>query len=259
MHPAIAAEVFAFTTGVTAAAAAGKGGPDAAQLLPERPRTATSLVFLTSSRECAVVEVTSMRESGGGTTGAVVGGEEGRWGIRGGGIVATAVLCLLASRSRGRGRKGVSATELPSPILAAASLPPTGGGRGFGFGFGFGFGGGDLSSGPLIAILTVDGMDHVQLLSCVAVPLTSIEVGMCPNDFFTLSPLLPTPLSTGATATFASSSGGRRTVAKTYAGKSRLIAVDNCESPQGFADRLMRLCIDAFDPHVSWCGRLPRS
>ena len=48
VHPTIATVVFAFATGVTAAAAAGEGGPDAAQSLPGRPRMATSLVFLTS-------------------------------------------------------------------------------------------------------------------------------------------------------------------------------------------------------------------
>ena len=84
--------------------------------------------------------------------------------------------------------------------------------------------------GLLIAILTIDGMAHVQLLSCIAIALTSIEVDTCPNGFFTLSPLPPTLSSTGATATTtataASSPGGRRTVAKTYAGKLRLIAIE---------------------------------
>ena len=62
-------------------------------------------------------------------------GEEGRQGIRGGGIIATVVLCSLASWSRGRGGAGVSAAKLLISILAAASLLPAGGGQGFGFGF----------------------------------------------------------------------------------------------------------------------------
>jgi hypothetical protein len=111
--------------------------------------------------------------------------------------------------------------------------------------------------GPLIAILTVNGMVYVRSPSCAAVAHTSIKVGTRPNDFFTLSPLPPTPSSTGTTAAAASSSKGRRTVAKTYAGELRLIAVGDCQLPQDFADRLMRLCIDAFDPHVGGRGRPP--
>ena len=172
--------------------------------------------------------------------------------------MATAMLCSLTSWSRRRCGAGASAAKLPSPILAAALLPSAGGGRGFGFVFG----GGDLPLGLLIAILTIDGMAHVQLLSCIAIALTSIEVDTCPNGFFTLSPLPPTLSSTGATATTtataASSPGGRRTVAKTYAGKLRLIAIDNCKLPQDFANRLTRFCIVAFDPHVGGRGRPPR-
>ena len=95
--------------------------------------------------------------------------------------------------------------------------------------------------GPLIAILTVDGMVHLRSPSCVAVALTSIEVGTRPNDFFTLSPLPPLPppsSSTGAAsaASPSTASGGRRTVVATsYGGESRLIAVDDRESPQDFA------------------------
>ena len=98
-------------------------------------------------------------------------------------------------------------------------------------------------------------MVHDRSPSCVAVALTSIEVGTRPNDFFTLSPLPPLPppsSSTGAAsaASPSTASGGRRTVVATsYGGESRLIAVDDRESPQDFADRLMRLCIDAFGPH----------
>jgi hypothetical protein len=64
-----------------------------------------------------------------------------------------------------------------------------------------------LSLGLLIAILIVDGIVHVQLPSCVAVPLTLIKVGTCPNNFFALLlfPLLPPrsppcPSLTGAAA-----------------------------------------------------------
>ncbi len=118
-------------------------------------------------------------------------------------------------------------------VRAAASLPPA-------EGSGRRSGGGDLSLGSLIAILTVDGMVHVRSPSCVAVALTSIEVGTRPNDFFTLSPL-PLPSSSSS-----SSSTGRRTiVATSYGDELWLIVVEDRESSQDFADRLMRLCIDA--------------
>jgi hypothetical protein len=41
----------------------------------------------------------------------------------------------------------------------------------------------------------------------------------------------------------------RTVVATSYGGESRLIAVEDRESSQDFADRLMRLCIDAFGPN----------
>ena len=71
--------------------------------------------------------------------------------------MATAVLCLLVLQSHRRDGDSASATKLPSPILAAALLPLAGGGQDFDVGFGRG----NLSSRPLIPILTVDGMVHV--------------------------------------------------------------------------------------------------
>jgi hypothetical protein len=163
------------------------------------------------------------------------------------------MLCLLASQSRGGGGASASTAKLPSPTLAAALLSPAGGGQGFGFGFG----GGNLLLGLLIAIVTINGMVYVRLPLCITVALTLIEVGTRLNNFFTLLQLPPTPLSTGATATAAASSGGRRTVAKIYAGESRLIAVNNHKSPQDFSHWLMRLCIDTFDPYIGGHGRPP--
>ena len=65
------------------------------------------------------------------------------------------MLCLLVLQSRRHGGAGASAAKLPSPILAAASLPLAGDGQGIGFG------GSNLLLGPLIAILTINGMVQV--------------------------------------------------------------------------------------------------
>lgn len=192
-------------------------------------RPITSLVFLASGRECSTVEITSVPN---GNSSNSIGGE---------GIVPTAV--QLTSRSQKK--HGSYTATLPSPILAVASVPPIAAARGESSTRGSSVGrrGGDLSSGPLIVLLTVDGLVHVRSPSCIAVALTSVEVGTRPNDFFTLSllPLPPTSRGVGV---------GRRTVVATsFGGESRLVTVDDRESTQDFANRLMRLCIDAFGPN----------
>ena len=129
VHPAIAAEVFMFATGMTAAATAGQGEPDVVWLPPGCPRTATSLIFLMSGCNCAVVKVTSTTASGGATTGMVVGRGGGEAGNQRGGhpdhhralFVGVAVAWVRQSRR-------LTLAELPSPILAVVLLPPAGGG-----------------------------------------------------------------------------------------------------------------------------------
>ena len=191
-------------------------------------RPITSLVFLASGRECSTVEITSLPN---GSSSSNIGGE---------GIVPTTV--KLTSRSQKK--HGSYTATLPSPILAVASVPPIAAARGESSSRGSSSvcrRGGDLSSGPLIVLLTVDGLVHVRSPSCIAVALTSVEVGTRPNDFFTLS-LLPLPPISRAV-------GKRTVVATSYGGESRLITVDDRESTQDFADRLMRLSIDAFGPN----------
>ena len=159
------------------------------------------------------------------------------------------MLCSLVLRSSRSSGAGASTAKLLSPILAAASRPLAGGGQGFGFR------GGNLSAGPLIAILAIEDMVNIQLLLCVPVALASIEVGTHLNNFFTLLPLSPLPPPPVVDrrhrhCRLLFGLGGRRTdVAMTYAGKLRLIATDNCQPPQDFANQLMRLCINAFGPH----------
>ncbi|KAL3777866.1 hypothetical protein ACHAW5_003392 [Stephanodiscus triporus] len=246
MHPAIAVEIVAHaattsttTTTMTKATSTNRpapssGGPFSSLSSSSKyPRPIVGLVFLASGRECAVVEVASTPDGG---------GDGGDGGGVGDGIVPTSVRST-PFRSRGGYGAATAAAELPGPILAAASLPPASGGRRSG--------GGDLSSGPLIAILTVDGMVHFRSPSCIAVALSSIEVGTRPNDYFALSALPSLPLSSASSSSTGAAPSGRRraVVATSYEGESRLIAVDDRESSQDFADRLMRLCVDAFGPN----------
>lgn len=224
-------------------------------------RPITSLVVLASGRECAALEVASIPDSRAlamhekaGSVGTGVGA-----GMTG--LVSTRVKSSPP-------RHGI--TSLASPILAAAPLPPrTRIGRGENHGVDSRSKHqergriitGDLSAGPLVALLTADGLIHIRSPFCIAVPLTSIEVGTRPNDFFSLSAL---PCPSGSART-------RSILATSYGGEARLVScqaessqvrkrcferlVKYCHNSilialyhrqQDFADRLIKLSIDAF-------------
>jgi len=213
VHPVIAMEVMSSDLpGATATRSA--GASDVTRYL----RPITSLLFLASGRECATLEIASIPDARSvnmlGKGGSVVGVP--------GGLVSTSIKCSSP-------RHGM--TTLSSPIVAAAPLPPT---------RAVSRGGGNLSSGPLVALLTVDGLVHVRSPFCVAVPLASIEVGTRPNDFFTLSSLHPSPAEENHAIV-----RSRNVVATSYGGEARLVSV-RVETPQDFADRLIKLSIDAF-------------
>lgn len=199
--------------------------PSSQEYMSEFIRSVTSLVFLACGRECTTVEITSIPEN---NTAVTAAGETSST-IGGGMILSTTIKSVSHTKIYGM-------ATLPCPILAAAPLPPV---------RHFISGGGGLASGPLIALLTVDGLVHIRSPLCYAVPLTSIEVGTRLNDFFTLSTLqsLPSFLVVNSQN---HSPEGRTFVATSYGGESRLICVHDTESSQDFADRLMRLCIDAF-------------
>ena len=204
VHPVIALEVLSSFDGSAAssAAAAGSTVDIMRYLLP-----VTSLVVLASGRECTTVDIESIPDAS-----AVSTVEKG--GTVLGGMVKTTVQSSAC-------RHGVA--TLPSPIVAAASLV---GGSGVG----------DISSGPLVSLLTADGLVHIRSPLCIAVPLTTIEVGTRPNDYFSLSPL-PSLLKNG---------GNLKTMlATSYGGEARLVCCQG-ESQQVFADRFIKLSIDAF-------------
>ncbi|KAL7467639.1 hypothetical protein ACHAXS_007880 [Conticribra weissflogii] len=198
-------------------------------------RPINSLVVLASGRECAALEISSIPDA----RALTMFGKAGAVGTFAG-VGTTGVVSTLIKSSPPR--HGI--TSLPSPILAAASLPlRTRIGRGA-------YDAidsrtkhpehgriitGDLSAGPLVALLTADGLIHVRSPFCIAVPLSSIEVGTRPNDFFSLS-VLPSP---------SKSVGIRSILASSYGGEARVVSCQ-AENSQDFADRLIKLSIDAF-------------
>jgi hypothetical protein len=215
VHPVIAIEVLedGSTASSSSLAVAGEISSSSSSSSVDVMRylhAVTSLVVLASGRECTTVDIESIPDAN-----AVSTIEKG--GTVLGGMVRTAIQSSVC-------RHGIA--TLPSPIVAAASLT---GGSGVG----------DISSGPLVSLLTADGLVHIRSPLCIAVPLTTIEVGTRPNDYFSLSPL-PSLLKHG---------GGKKTMlATSYGGEARFVSCQ-AESPQVFADRFIKLSIDAFGPN----------
>ena len=175
-------------------------------------RPVTSLVVLASGRECTTVDIESIPDAN-----AVQTIEKG------GNVLGGKVMTAIKSSAS---RHGVA--TLPSPIVAAASLSG-------------GSGAGDISSGPLVSLLTADGLVHIRSPLCIAVPLTAIEVGTRPNDYFTLSPV-PSALK------YSGGAGKKTLLATSYGGEARLVSCQ-AENSQDFADRFIKLSIDAFGPN----------
>ena len=172
-------------------------------------RPVTSLVVLASGRECTTVDIESIPDANSVQTIE-----------KGGNVLGGKVMTAIKSSAC---RHGIA--TLPSPIVAAASLS---GGSGVG----------DISSGPLVSLLTADGLVHIRSPLCIAVPLTAIEVGTRPNDYFTLSPV-PSALK------YSGGAGKKTLLATSYGGEARLVSCQ-AENSQDFADRFIKLSIDAF-------------
>ena len=234
VHPVIAMEVSMPSSSVSQlGAVVHAGSSSTSDVIAKYLRPTTSLLFLASGRECTTLEITNTPNSR--AVSAL---------SKGGSIVGSSALVSTSIKSS-VSKHGMA--TLPSPILAAATTPPTtsairtisaGGNRSrtnnntAGEG-----GGGELTSGPMVALLTVDGLVHIRSPYCIAVPMASIEVGTRPNDFYTLC-TLPIPANRVGVLS-------RTVVATSYGGEARLLSIQP-ESSQDFADRLIKLCIDAF-------------
>lgn len=162
---------------------------------------ATSLLFLASGRECAAVEILHDPRFISSSYGISMASSDDT-----GDISSSHQGPVTAAPPR----HGVA--TVPSPILSAVGI------------------GGHSSDPPLVAMLMSDGLVQTRSPSCLGVPLTTVEVGNRPNDFFTLR-LLP----------------DRKIVSASYSGEGRVLSL-RPESPQDLADRLMTLAVDAFGP-----------
>ena len=166
----------------------------------------TSLLFLASGRECAVVEMLynpRLYSNSGNKRPALNEDDPEDRAI----LPSSSISCgsLVVSSPR----RGIA--TLASPILAAVGIQST-----------------SKRTGPLMAILTNDGLVQTRSPSCIAIPLSTIEVGTSPNDYFTLRAL-----------------PNREAVAVSYSGEGRLILFRE-DTVQDLANRMMKLSIDAF-------------
>jgi hypothetical protein len=174
----------------------------------------TSLVFLASGRECAVVEIMHnprLYSNNRHTRSNHSFEEDFDEDMQNSLLPSASISC--GSIVVGPPRHGIA--TLASPILAAVGLVSASSPS-------------SLSTTPLVAILTSDGLVHTRSPSFISIPLSTIEVGNRPNDFFTLQAL-----------------PNKKVVAGSYSGEARLIAFRE-DTEQDLADRMMKLAIDAF-------------
>jgi hypothetical protein len=166
----------------------------------------TSLLFLASGRECAVVELlyNPRLYSNSGNKRPVMSADDPEDRVI---LPSSSISC--GSIVIGSPRGGIA--TFASPILAAVGIQST-----------------SKRTGPLMAILTNDGLVQTRSPSCIAIPLSTIEVGTSPNDYFTLRAL-----------------PNKEAVAVSYGGEGRLILFRE-DTVQDLADRMMKLSIDAF-------------
>ena len=208
VHPAIVVEVPLVAGGYEGEHYANSGGigGGGSSSMDMDEEAFTSLLFLASGRECAAVEIMYnprlYSNSGYSRPGVSKDDFEDRALLP-----SPSVSC--GSIVVGSPRRGIA--TLASPILAALGIQST-----------------SRRTGPLMAILTSDGLVHTRSPSCIAIPLSTIEVGTRPNDYFTLRPL-----------------PNRQVVAASYGGEGRLISFRE-DTVQDLADRMMKLSIDAF-------------
>jgi Vam6/Vps39-like protein vacuolar protein sorting-associated protein 39 len=166
-----------------------------------------SLLFLASGRECAAVEILYNPKlySNASYQKSTVSQED---------VQDQMHLPLSTSTSGGSivvGKPRHDITSLTSPILAAVGIKAT-----------------SARSGPMVAILTSDGLVHTRSPSCISIPLFTMEVGTRPNDFFSLLPLPE-----------------NRILATSYGGEGCVLSLRE-DTLSDLADRVMTLSIDAF-------------
>jgi len=206
----------------------------------------TSVLFLASGKECAILEIVY---------------DPRHAGINGGGSISN------SSRAAAVGpvtctppRNGIA--QLPSPILATCLIlsdsfssstlhtqhqqpyPRQRGGR-ENLSSRLQFRSNSEQSSPptvtMMGVLTSDGLVQIRSISCIAIPMFTVEVGNRPNNFFALRAMPPTPSPQQQ-----SQHRFGKLVSVSYSGDARVVACTRMDKPQDLADRLMKLSIDAF-------------
>jgi hypothetical protein len=166
-----------------------------------------SLLFLASGRECAAIEILYNPKlySNASYQKSTLSQEDVQDQIH---------LPLSTSISGGSivvGKPRHDITTIASPILAAVGIKAA-----------------SARSGPMVAILTSDGLVQTRSPSCIGIPLFTIEVGARPNDFFSLLSL-----------------SENRILATSYSGEGCVLSLRE-DTLSDVADRVMMLSIDAF-------------
>jgi hypothetical protein len=167
----------------------------------------TSQLFLASGRECAVVDILYnprlYSNSGCSNRSNLMGRDVEDMNP----LPSPSISC--GSIVVGPPRHGVA--TLASPILSAVGIQWN-----------------SKRCGPLMAILTNDGLVQTRSPSCISIPLSTIEVGTNPNDYFVLRSL-----------------PDKHVVAASYGGEGRLISFKE-DTVQDFSNRMVKLSVDAF-------------
>jgi len=203
VHPAIVVEI---PISYRLEAELGGIGAGTGSSMDMEDEICTSLVFLASGRECGTVEILHNPRlySNAGLLRSPNSSKDDPSDR----MLKPSPSISCGSIVVGSPRHGIA--TLASPILAALGLQSTSTSR----------------TGPLMAILTSDGLVHTRSPSCISIPLSTIEVGTRPNDYFTLRAL-----------------PNNKAVAASYGGEARLISFKE-DTVQDLADRMVKLAID---------------
>jgi len=175
----------------------------------------TSQLFLASGRECAVVDILynpRLYSNSGYSKSTSMGRDVDDMKH-----VPSPSSVSCGSIVAGPPRHGVA--TLASPILSAVGINWNA-----------------KRCGPLMAILTNDGLVQTRSPSCISIPLSTIEVGTNPNDYFVLRAL-----------------PDKHVVAASYGGEGKLISFRE-DTVQDFSNRMVKLSVDAFGSN-----RFPRA
>lgn len=125
--------------------------------------------------------------------------------------------------------------SVSAPIVSATSISLQNNKKGSG-----------SSTSSMLALLTSDGLIHLRSPACLSVPLNIVEVGTRPNEYFSVKSLSPSTSSSSEDSNNNSKNMNKLSmIALGVSGDTKILTC-RPDSRQIQADRIMRLCIDAF-------------